>query len=153
MSSSDDSILNTPEKVMYYWFGTLDHIEMNTLNYINHNMPIWFGGKSLEFDERQKQNTWLIDYLGRNDLNDSIWIDSSVGKLSRIIVLDQFTRCVYRGQAKAFQYDPLVSLLVKEVMDLELLYSYAPIQRFFVIVEQCSVVDPSKALSISQLWR
>ena len=89
-------------------------------------MPIWFNGKSKEFDDIQQQNGWLVDYLGRdndnnnnNDNNndvlniDRIWIDT-------IIVLDQFSRCIYRGDKKAFQYDTLVSSLVNDIFTKDL---------------------------------
>ena len=96
----NETLLNTPEKVLKYWFinNQLDSIEMNTLSYIKDHMPIWFNGKSKEFDDIQQQNGWLVDYLGRDDNNsnddnnndvlniDRIWIDTMEGKLSRIIV-------------------------------------------------------------------
>ena len=142
-NTTNETQLNTPENVLKYWFDNnkLDSIHMNTLSYIKEHMPIWFNGKSKEFDDIQRQNEWLVDYLGRdvdNNYNnhvlniDRIWIDTIEGKLSRIIVLDQFSRCIYRGDKKAFQYDSLVSSLVEDIINKDLFFNFLPIQRFFL---------------------
>jgi uncharacterized protein (DUF924 family) len=50
--------------------------------------------------------------------------------------LDQFPRCIYRGQSLAFQYDDLVAGLVREVVCERKWFSapgvYVPIQRLFL---------------------
>ena len=67
-NTTKETLLNTPENVLKYWFDNskLDSIHMNTLAYIKEHMPIWFNGKSKEFDDIQRQNEWLVDYLGRD---------------------------------------------------------------------------------------
>ena len=42
------------------------------------------------------------------------WRSSPVGRLGEIIVLDQFSRNMFRDQAEAFAYDPLALFLAQE---------------------------------------
>jgi len=44
------------------------------------------------------------------------WRDSARGRLAEIIVLDQFSRNIFRDQAEAFAADPLALALAQEVV-------------------------------------
>ena len=56
------------------------------------------------------------------------------GRLARILLLDQFTRNIYRGQARSFAGDPLALQdtlhLLAQAQDLTL----APLQRWFALM-------------------
>ena len=52
----------------------------------------------------------------------SHWRDDNLGRLAEIIVIDQFSRCIYRNSPAAFAHDPLV--LPMPLPDLELLEPY-----------------------------
>lgn len=63
---------------------------------------------------------------------DDMW-KTVTGTLARVILLDQFSRCVYRGTKQAFENDELAAGLVKKIVDDDCLVSeYAPIHRFFL---------------------
>ena len=47
------------------------------------------------------------------------WRESSLGRLSEIIVLDQFSRNVYRNRPESFTQDPLALALAQEAVRLE----------------------------------
>ena len=67
------------------------------------------------------------------DLNcDSCW-KTPLGSLARVIVLDQFSRCVFRGTKRAFDYDDITASIVKDIVDKNwLVAEYAPIHRLFL---------------------
>lgn len=44
------------------------------------------------------------------------WRKSEVGRLAEILVLDQFSRNIYRGRAEAFQGDPIALVLAQEAV-------------------------------------
>lgn len=44
------------------------------------------------------------------------WRDSAQGRLAEVIVLDQFTRNMFRNNAKAFRYDSLALALAQEAV-------------------------------------
>ncbi|AWB65184.1 DUF924 domain-containing protein [Saccharobesus litoralis] len=48
------------------------------------------------------------------------WRQSAEGRLAEIIVLDQFSRNIYRGTAKAFANDNLALLLAQQMIELGL---------------------------------
>lgn len=45
-----------------------------------------------------------------------MWRDSAEGRLAEIIVLDQFSRNLFRNQAKAFQQDDMALVLAQEAI-------------------------------------
>ena len=48
------------------------------------------------------------------------WRGSAVGRLAEIIVLDQFSRNMYRDHPKAFAFDPMALVLAQETIRLGL---------------------------------
>src|SRR4051812_4113770 len=48
------------------------------------------------------------------------WRAVAEGRLAEILVLDQFSRNIFRGTARAFTQDPLASRLAEEAVDLKL---------------------------------
>ena len=47
------------------------------------------------------------------------WRASSQGRLAEIIILDQFSRNIYRDTAKAFAYDDIALILAQEAVNLK----------------------------------
>lgn len=44
------------------------------------------------------------------------WRESAEGRLAEIIVLDQFSRNIYRGSGRAYEYDPGAVILAQEAV-------------------------------------
>jgi len=102
-------------------------------------LEFWF----VELEPRQwwTKDT-IIDQLIRDrfgELHDDAiasklyyWRESGMGRLAEIIVLDQFSRNIYRDQAKAFAWDGMALVLAQEAVrigaDQEL---EAPEKAFF----------------------
>lgn len=60
------------------------------------------------------------------------WRSSPQGRLAEIIVLDQFTRNMFRGTPKAFAYDEIALSLAKEAVKLGIDKKLSGEQRYFI---------------------
>ena len=170
-------MLRSPQEILSYWFGDENSnvAQMNEVGYIHSKMPLWFGRASPEFDAIQAQHADLIDQLSSyvstgsmvsSDLNLIGDWDNPKGLLATIIVLDQFSRSVYRGTSKAFSFDHLVLSTAHRLLRISNIAvdgqidngaidsdddcgyrSFSAIERFFVIV----AIQHSEALSAQEL--
>jgi uncharacterized protein (DUF924 family) len=62
------------------------------------------------------------------------WRYTAEGRLAEIIVLDQFSRNVYRNTPQAFAQDPLALILAQEAVASGALTSLNPTQRSFLLL-------------------
>ncbi len=60
------------------------------------------------------------------------WAGTTEGRLARILLLDQFTRQIHRGSARAFAGDPLARRDAIALIDSGRERDLAPLQRVFV---------------------
>lgn len=60
------------------------------------------------------------------------WRENIQGRLAEIIVLDQFSRNIYRDQPTSFAQDPLALALAQEAIALGLDLTLEPVQRTFL---------------------
>ena len=60
------------------------------------------------------------------------WRSSAEGRLAEIIVLDQFSRNMFRDAAQAFAYDCLALALAQEAVSLGVDQQLLPVQRNFM---------------------
>lgn len=91
--------MKTAEDVIKFWF-------------VDHTSDDWFGGKE-EFDLRLKGACG--DLLTRVAQGEAYkWRATSKGRLAEILVLDQFSRQLYRGEGRAFAQDPMALTLAQE---------------------------------------
>lgn len=114
----------TPGDVLTFWFG--DNVSAGSWQ---DRAGIWFSGGP-ELDEQiREQFRDAYDAAAAGELTP--WADRAYGRLALIILLDQFSRNIFRGQADAFKYDPVALKLaldgVQEGHDRQLL----PIERIF----------------------
>lgn len=103
--------------IIDFWFEEIDRSQ-------------WFK-KDVEFDNLI--NSRFLDIHNKATKCELFsWRDSSLGMLAEILVLDQFSRNMYRDTPKAFAYDSLALTLAQAVIsgghDLKL----SPEQRVFV---------------------
>jgi len=109
-------------EVLQFWFGDEQPLAAR---------PEWFR-KSDAFDHEIAQRFGpLIERALRGEL--AAWRDASAETaLAQVIVLDQFTRNVFRNTPRAFSGDPLALSTARAMLaqgqDVEL----APVQRVFV---------------------
>ncbi len=87
--------------VLEFWFETLE--------------PAQWYRKSDELDARIKErfeSTWHAIVAGEK----ASWRDVPDGRLAEVIVLDQFSRNMFRGSPLAFAADPLALALAQEAI-------------------------------------
>lgn len=99
----------TPVEILQFWFEQIDR-------------ALWFK-KDSDFDQLLRDRFGVLHtQASLGEL--SVWRDSARGRLAEIIVLDQFSRNLFRDHAKAFAQDGMALVLAQEAvrcgMDAEL---------------------------------
>lgn len=93
--------MHTPDAVLTFWF-------------VEHGEADWFGTKA-EFDaELASRFTATHAWVAAG--NASAWRANPSGRLAEIIVLDQFSRQLYRKRPEAFATDPLALDLARQLV-------------------------------------
>jgi uncharacterized protein (DUF924 family) len=62
------------------------------------------------------------------------WRATAHGRLAEVIVLDQFSRNVYRGTSQAFAQDPMALALAQEAVAAGALTTLDPTERSFLLL-------------------
>ena len=125
----------TPEDVLAFWFGQ--------------ERKAWFR-KDPAFDEVIRQRflaTCLAGTEGRLDP----WRDTPRGSLALILVLDQFPRNLFRGQARAFAGDPRAREVTRHVLAQGWDKAMTPTERMFVYLpleHSESLADQEECLAL-----
>ena len=91
---------------------------------------LWFA-KSDEFDAKIHDQFQIIHHQATQAELWS-WRHTPEGRLAEIIVLDQFSRNLYRDQAQAFAYDSMALMLAQEAISLQLDAQLSPDHRSFL---------------------
>ena len=96
--------MRTADDVIRFWF-------------VEHGMDDWFGGKA-EFDAALAAE--FAETHPRVALGEAWqWRATPNGRLAEIIVLDQFSRQLHRGEAAAFAQDKMATALAQEAIAAE----------------------------------
>ena len=91
---------------------------------------LWFA-KSDEFDAKIRERFQAIHHQAIQAELWS-WRKTAEGRLAEIIVLDQFSRNLYRDQPQAFAHDSMALMLAQEAISLQLDAQLNPEQRSFL---------------------
>ncbi len=153
------------EDILNYWFGELNEGEAPSLDYYKK----WFA-KRIEIDQ-------YIKTTFEDDLELAVggklksWENTPRGTLALIILLDQFSRNIYRGTAKAFAQDSLALEICLRAIDkgfdkmlhsVERLFFYMPLEHsedleiqkksveYFSMLEKLFPSPPSLASMVSE---
>ena len=104
-------------EVLDFWFKELDP-------------PDWWK-KSDSLDETIKSRFSETHQKAINGQLET-WRESARGRLAEIIVLDQFSRNIYRGDARSFAYDSIALKLAKECVSLQIDKNLEIAERSFI---------------------
>ena len=137
--------------IIQYWFGD------NEVDVVEGRDSFWFSGGS-EVDQQIKdQFSALVINAKQQKLDDwERWINTAKGSLAVILLLDQFTRNIYRGNAEAFVSDNLARSIclngLKQGFDQQLssserVFYYLPLEHSELIVDQERCVKLFKQLA------
>lgn len=112
------------QEVLDFWFGEIgEEVTVTDRN------KLWFRGGE-ETDQLIAQRfRHLVSQAGAGEL--SHWTKEPKGTLALIILLDQFTRNIYRGLSAAFRYDSLALALCKRGLAKNQDLQLTPIERVF----------------------
>ena len=91
---------------------------------------LWFA-KSDEFDAKIRERFQTIHH---QSIQAELWSwrKTAEGRLAEIIVLDQFSRNLYRDQPQAFAHDSMALMLAQEAISLQLDAQLSPDHRSFL---------------------
>lgn len=113
------------EAILNFWFG---HVE-ETLVPSEDRSRIWFGEDN-EVDEEIR--TQFSDDLSRaRDGEYAAWKQNARSQLALIILLDQFSRHIYRHQAAAYSQDPAALVICLKGAQAEEEHVLSLIERVF----------------------
>ncbi len=72
----------------------------------------------------------LLERASRSELDE--WRRAAKGRLAEILVLDQFSRNIHRGTARAFAQDPMALALAQEAISAGAPSQLGPVERSFL---------------------
>ena len=109
----------TPEKILHFWFEEIDQ-------------GLWW-----KKDESLDQ--LIIDrfsYIHAKAIQGELfeWRFTAKGSLAEIIILDQFSRNMFRDSARAFAYDGMALLLSQEAIAAEFDRELTPVENSFLFM-------------------
>jgi uncharacterized protein (DUF924 family) len=100
-----------PEEVLSFWFPE-GEITDGDLETGQRRIQWWFAGGPDVDRELEDRFGGLLEQARKGDLDH--WADTVRGRLALVIVLDQFSRNVYRGTPQAYAQDPKALQLALE---------------------------------------
>lgn len=112
-------------EVLTFWFGDL----RDKNDYPQTKAPLWFKKSQQTDDLIRERFAATITALERTEAKD--WSENASTRLAAIIVLDQFTRNIFRGSPLAFACDPLALELARAGIALGQDQELALVQRVF----------------------
>jgi len=100
--------------------------------FIQSNRKDWFT-KNENFDEKiRKLFSSDLNYAIKNDYDD--WQDSPEECIALVVLLDQFSRNLFRNSSKAFEQDYKARLIVNEAIDRGYLEELSQIKIHFLLL-------------------
>lgn len=113
------------EDVLSFWFD-YDHNDNNTL----FNRALWWQ-KSDDTDKQIRENFSSLRTQAINGELDN-WLETPKGTLAYIILIDQFSRNLLRGQAAMYAHDPLALNAAKMAIEKGYDKSLSLTERVFI---------------------
>ncbi|PKF51566.1 DUF924 family protein [Enterovibrio nigricans] len=111
-------------EVLDFWFGDAEIPSPN-----EEVKALWFDGVNSADNTIRERFLPHVSMAGEGKL--SQWLSSPEGALAHIILLDQFSRNIYRGLSAAFRYDDFALALCKRGMASAQDMALVPVQRAF----------------------
>ena len=113
------------DEVLKFWFGRVEETIVPT----EHRARIWFA----EDEETDQEIKSRFNELLKSAIAGKLapWEETSRGQLASIIILDQFSRHIYRATEKAFSQDLYALSICLKGMQVEADHSLSLIERVF----------------------
>ena len=89
----------TPEQVLHYWFDDAER----DIERLHERSKIWYSISTERDEEIKRKFGTLLQEIATGQRQE--WLQTSSGVLALVLVLDQFTRQIYRKKPEAFAHD------------------------------------------------
>ncbi|MFB2705097.1 DUF924 family protein [Marinobacter shengliensis] len=132
------------KELLDFWFGKLDEDGLPDADHRNR----WFRSDRKFDQEIRRRFLSLVLFASEQGLEH--WRNEAGGALAEILLLDQFTRNIFRGGALAFESDRLARNLSRQAMDRGQDLELPLIQRAFLYMPmQHSELKKDQDLSVA----
>lgn len=100
--------------ILRFWLGE----DQNNPELVKRKQKIWYTGGE-EIDQEIREN---FEEVYEHAANETLlhWAETAQGALALVILLDQFSRNLFRGTARAFAQDPMARAVAKRAFNLGL---------------------------------
>jgi uncharacterized protein (DUF924 family) len=141
--------LISPDEVLAYWFGD----NPDDANVPRQRADLWWGKNPATDEEIHRRFGRLHASAAAGELRD--WEQSPRGRLALIVLIDQFSRNMFRGTATAFAHDALARRWSLEgiaaghdrtLRPIERVFFYMPLQHSESLADQEHAVRLYEAL-------
>lgn len=148
MSSGDSSKFSDPDAsaVLEFWFG-----DSNDPENVKKRGKLWFAATPEE-DEMIRERFGALHARARAGELDH-WTGSPQTTLALVVLLDQFTRNLYRGSASAFANDARVLAISRSAIERGDDRALAPVERAFLYMPFQHSEDPDDQERSLQLYQ
>src|ERR671916_1497534 len=128
LSAREDPVSTTPEEVLSYWFPEgFNEADPQTRR---RQAQRWMaGGPEVDREITERFNETL-ERARRGELDH--WAETARGRLALIVVLDQFSRNVYRGSPLSYSQDEKALRLAVEGIELGMDRELSAMERVFL---------------------
>ena len=143
------SVMNEDiDNIIRFWFGS------ENIDVIEARDDFWFSTNSQLDQEIKRDFSALVASAYKQDLAN--WAETAKGSLALLVLLDQFTRNIYRGTGRAFAYDEQTRAIclqgIERGFDLELssserVFYYLPLEHSELMSDQKQCVQLFKRLA------
>jgi uncharacterized protein (DUF924 family) len=100
---------------------------------------LWFGGGPETDRMIKEQFGGLVQRAHAGELDE--WAHAARGRLALIILIDQFSRNVYRGSPQAFAQDAKALELARDGFECDLFVGFDSIEQLFAYLPFCHAED------------
>src|SRR5215213_1968185 len=121
-------VMSSPEDVLSYWFPEVDIFDADQETF-GRQMQWWFQGGPEVDREITERFAEVLEQARKGELDH--WAQTPRGRLALIVVLDQFSRNVYRGSALSYAQDEKALELAVEGIDAEMDRELSPMEQIF----------------------
>lgn len=108
------------------------HTEILTFWFQEIEARLWFASDKNFDNQIRERFLSVMQHAAAGELY--AWRTTAEGRLAEIIVLDQFSRNVYRNTAQAFSQDAIALVLAQEAVAAGALNALNPTQRSFLLL-------------------
>ena len=135
------------DAVLQFWFGELDEHGLSD----DEHVPRWFK-KSAEFDATVVDR-FAADHEAARTGGRAAWLSSPRGSLAYIIVLDQFSRNMFRGDPGSWATDVQALAAAKSLIDSGADQALRTHERVFVympLMHSENIADQERCIALFQ---